>query len=108
MRIVPRDEKFFDQIEELSSLAKSCAQNLNELVRQFPGGDGFAEKVSQARENGSQLVQSSLERLGGRWAASALKWLQRRRLDWPRWPKCPSRRRTRSVERFRACSVPCK
>jgi hypothetical protein len=31
-KIVPRDEKFFDQIEQLSHLAKSSAQLMNGLI----------------------------------------------------------------------------
>jgi uncharacterized protein len=63
VRLVPRDEKFFDQIEQLSSFSKSSAQCLNELVRRFPVTDGLMEQVTTSRERSLELMQSSLERL---------------------------------------------
>ena len=35
-KIVPKDEKFYDQIEQLSHLAESTAQLMNDLVGRFP------------------------------------------------------------------------
>lgn len=63
VRIVPRDEKFFDQIEQLSSLSRSSAQCLKDLVRRFPAVDGLAEQIKNSREKALGLMQSSLQRL---------------------------------------------
>lgn len=63
MRLVPKDEKFFDQIEELSSLVKSSAQRMNELVHSFPTIDGLADQISNSKEKALEVMQSSLQRL---------------------------------------------
>jgi hypothetical protein len=62
-KIVPRDEKFYDQIEQLSHLVKSSAQLMNELVSRFPTVDGLPEKISKAKEEASQVVETTLGRL---------------------------------------------
>jgi hypothetical protein len=48
-KIVPRDEKFFDQIEQVSHLAKSSAQLMNDLVGRFPKFDGLPDQIGKAK-----------------------------------------------------------
>lgn len=62
-KLVPRDEKFFDQIEQLSSLSKSSSELLRELIERFPQADGVSERLAQAREEAQKTMQESLRRL---------------------------------------------
>jgi uncharacterized protein len=62
-RIVPRDEKFFDQIEQLSHLAKATAQLMNDLVGRFPKVDHLPDQIAKAKDEAAQVMQSTLERL---------------------------------------------
>jgi uncharacterized protein Yka (UPF0111/DUF47 family) len=62
-RIVPRDEKFFDQIEQLSHLAKSSAQLMNDLVGRFPAVDGFPDQIGKAKVEAAQVMETTLGRL---------------------------------------------
>jgi uncharacterized protein len=62
-RVVPKDEKFYDQIEQLSHLAKSTAQNMNDLVSSFPRVDGIPDQLAKAKDEAAEVMQSTLERL---------------------------------------------
>jgi uncharacterized protein len=62
-KIVPRDEKFFDQIEQLSHLAKSSAQLMNDLVGRFPTVDGLPDQIGKAKVEAAQVVETTLGRL---------------------------------------------
>jgi uncharacterized protein Yka (UPF0111/DUF47 family) len=61
--LLPRDQKFFDQLETLSSYAVTSARELSALVNGFPNFDGQLEKIEKCRQLGRDLVQSSLARL---------------------------------------------
>lgn len=63
LRIVPRDEKFFNQLEQLSALSKSSAGMLNDLLGRIPRIDGVPERIAKAREEAAQVMQASLCRL---------------------------------------------
>lgn len=62
-KIVPRDEKFFDQIEQLWHLAKSSAQLMNDLVGRFPAVDGPPDQIGKAKVEAAQVMGTTLERL---------------------------------------------
>lgn len=57
-KIVPRDEKFFDQIEQLSHLAKSSAQLMNDLVGRFPTVDGLPDQIGKAKVEAAQVMET--------------------------------------------------
>jgi uncharacterized protein Yka (UPF0111/DUF47 family) len=63
LRIVPRDEKFFDQIEQLSALVKSSAQLMNDLVGHFPSIDHIPDQIKKTRDEAAEVMQTSLGRL---------------------------------------------
>jgi hypothetical protein len=58
-KIVPRDEKFFDQIEQLSHLAKFSAQLMNDLVGRFPTADGLPDQIDKAKMEASATSRMS-------------------------------------------------
>jgi uncharacterized protein len=62
-KVVPKDEKFYDQIEQLSHLAKLTAQNMNDLVGRFPSVDGLPDQIAKAKEEAAEVMQNTLERL---------------------------------------------
>ena len=63
LKFFPRDEKFFDQIEQLSTLTKSSAELLSDLVGRFPEFEGLPDQLAKAREDAAHVVQESLRRL---------------------------------------------
>jgi len=63
LKFVPRDEKFFDQIEQLSTLTKSSAELLSDLVGRFPEFEGLPDQLAKAREDAAHVMQESLRRL---------------------------------------------
>lgn len=62
-KIVPKDEKFFDQIEQLSALAKSSAELLGGLIQSFPKYDGFSDRLAKANTDASNVMQETQRRL---------------------------------------------
>jgi uncharacterized protein Yka (UPF0111/DUF47 family) len=62
-KIVPKDEKFFDQLEQLSALSKTSVELLNELMQRFPASDGLTGRLDQAREQAAQVMHESSCRL---------------------------------------------
>jgi uncharacterized protein len=62
-KILPRDEKFFDQIEQLSHLAKSSAQLMNDLVGRFPRVDALPDQIEKAKVEAAQVMETTLGRL---------------------------------------------
>jgi uncharacterized protein Yka (UPF0111/DUF47 family) len=62
-RIVPRDKKFFDQIEQLSTLTRSAADSFGDLVSRFPSSDGIPERIAVERDKAAVVLQESLCRL---------------------------------------------
>jgi uncharacterized protein len=62
-KIVPKDEKFYDQIEQLSHLAKSSSQLMNDLVGRFPNTDGLTDKIGKAKDEAADVAETTLERL---------------------------------------------
>ncbi len=63
LKFVPRDEKFFDQIEQLSALTKSSAELLSDLVGRFPEFKDLPDQLAKAREEAAHVMQESLRRL---------------------------------------------
>ena len=63
LKFVPRDEKFFDQIEQLSALTKSSAELLSDLVGRFPEFKDLPDQLAKAREDAAHVMQESLRRL---------------------------------------------
>ena len=58
-KIVPKDEKFYDQIKQLSHLAKSTAQLMNDLVGRFPSADGLPDQIAKAKDEAAEVAQRS-------------------------------------------------
>jgi uncharacterized protein Yka (UPF0111/DUF47 family) len=62
-RIVPRDEKFFDQIEQLASLISKSSNLINEIVEKFSAVNENFEQMNDVRQRASNGLQTSLQRL---------------------------------------------
>jgi hypothetical protein len=68
--LLPRDEKFYDEIEQLGTSAADASKELLEVTRTFPGSDDVREKIQRWRlahreDNGfaHQSAPSSYRRL---------------------------------------------
>src|SRR5579871_5956764 len=47
--LLPKDEKFYDELEQLSSLVVESAKNLEVIVEQFPRLDGQLDAIERNR-----------------------------------------------------------
>lgn len=61
--LLPRDQKFFDQLESLAQHVVSTAQALMALIQSFPSFNGQLELIEQQRQSARVLNQESLARL---------------------------------------------
>lgn len=61
--LLPRDQKFFDELENLSGRAVTSARELSALVHTFPEVGKPIENIEKCRQLARDLVQSSLTRL---------------------------------------------
>jgi hypothetical protein len=61
--LLPKDSKFYDELEELSSIVVSAAQNLEVIVDNFPRLDGQLDLIERSRLGARKVFQESLLRL---------------------------------------------
>ena len=61
--LLPKDEKFYDELEELSSLVVDSTKNLEVIVDQFPRLDGQLDAIERARVGAGKVYGESLLRL---------------------------------------------
>src|SRR5438270_5708246 len=61
--LLPKDSKFYDELEELSGLVVSSAQNLEKIVDNFPRMDGQLDLIERSRLGARKVFQESLLRL---------------------------------------------
>jgi len=63
LRLLPRDETFYDEIERLSDLVLTSASVMDKLVSSFPSTDGLPGKIEQTRCDANRVMQDTLLRL---------------------------------------------
>lgn len=61
--LLPKDAKFYDELEELSSLVVQAAQQLESMIDNFPALDGHLENIERNRLAARKVFQESLLRL---------------------------------------------
>jgi uncharacterized protein Yka (UPF0111/DUF47 family) len=61
--LLPKDAKFYDELEQLSSLIVSATQNLNQFVDDFPRAVGQLELIERSRLAARKVFEESLLRL---------------------------------------------
>jgi len=61
--LLPKDEKFFDELEQLSSRVVSAARQLEEIVRTFPNFAAQLQIIEQDRLAARKIFRESLQRL---------------------------------------------
>jgi len=63
INLLPREEKFYDEIEQLGTSAADASKQLLEVTRTFPGSDDVREKIQQIERSADRVAQEALERL---------------------------------------------
>lgn len=61
--LMPKDEKFFDEIEELASSVADASKHLLEITRNFPSVDSHVQSIEQQDKRADEVAQAALERL---------------------------------------------
>lgn len=61
--LLPKDEKFYDELEQLSSKVVSAARQLEEIVRTFPNFTAQIQIIEQDRLGARKIFRESLQRL---------------------------------------------
>lgn len=61
--LLPKNAKFYDEMEQLSSLVVSSAQNLEKIVDNFPQLDGQLDLIERSRLEARKVFEESLLRL---------------------------------------------
>jgi uncharacterized protein Yka (UPF0111/DUF47 family) len=61
--LLPKDARFYDELEELSSLVVNAAQSLEKVVDNFPQLDGQLELIERSRLGARKVFEESLLRL---------------------------------------------
>jgi uncharacterized protein len=57
---LPKDEKFFDQLDTIARLVVSSAQQLSSIIQTFPKNEAQRKEIEEARKKAEDLSQSSL------------------------------------------------
>ena len=63
LKLLPRDESFYNEIERLSQIVQTTATVMDKLVSTFPSTNGLPQKIEQTRCDANKVVQDSLLRL---------------------------------------------
>ncbi len=63
IKLLPRDEKFFDELEGLANHVRTSAQELDSVTKDFPNFDGHLETIEKQRLDARDILKSSLVRL---------------------------------------------
>jgi uncharacterized protein len=61
--LLPKDTKFYDELEELSSIVVTAAKNLEQIVDNFPRLDGELDLIERSRLSARKVFEESLLRL---------------------------------------------
>lgn len=61
--LLPKDEKFYDELEQLSSRVVSTAKQFEEIVARFPNFDGQLAHIEQDRLGARKIFKESILRL---------------------------------------------
>jgi uncharacterized protein len=61
--LLPKDEKFYDELEELSALVVGSTWNLEAIVDQFPNLDGQLNLIEERRLGARKVFEEPLLRL---------------------------------------------
>ena len=61
--LMPKDEKFFDEIEELATTVADAAKALVEVTRNFPSVEMQVQKIEEQDKRADEVAQAALERL---------------------------------------------
>jgi uncharacterized protein Yka (UPF0111/DUF47 family) len=61
--LLPKDEKFYDELEQLSDRVESAAKQLEAVVSSFPNFDGQLSNIEQDRLTARKIFGESLLRL---------------------------------------------
>jgi len=56
---LPKDDKFFDQLDNLARMLVSAAQQLSAILQTFPGFDPQRQEIEDLREKAGILAQDS-------------------------------------------------
>jgi hypothetical protein len=60
--LLPKDEKFYDELEQLSSRVVSAAKQFEEIVARFPNFDGQLANIEQDRLGARKIFKESILR----------------------------------------------
>lgn len=60
---LPKDDKFFDQLDHLARMLVSAAQQLSATLQQFPKNDAQRQEIEGLRKQAGALAQDSLATL---------------------------------------------
>lgn len=61
--LLPKDEKFYDQLETLAGHAVTACEGLERMLRESPGLEGSGGTIRDEDRASDDLAQNSLERL---------------------------------------------
>ncbi|MBM7113947.1 DUF47 domain-containing protein [Archangium primigenium] len=61
--LLPKDEKFYDELERLSGFVVNCAQQFERVVSTFPHFSGPLQSIEQDRVGAKKVFSESLFRL---------------------------------------------
>jgi uncharacterized protein Yka (UPF0111/DUF47 family) len=61
--LMPRDEKFYDQLEQLGELVAGASRKLVEMVKSFPNTADQASSIAEDDRKADELAQATLQRL---------------------------------------------
>jgi uncharacterized protein Yka (UPF0111/DUF47 family) len=61
--LLPRDPKFFEQLELLAKHVAASTQELAAITQRFPSLDGHLEGIERTRQAARDLTQEALTRL---------------------------------------------
>ena len=63
INLMPRDEKFYDEIEQLGRSVADASKHLLEITRTFPESENLTRQVEEIDRSADQIAQEALERL---------------------------------------------
>lgn len=63
INLMPKDEKFYDEIEQLASFVAEASEKLLHVTRDFSAAKGSTEEIAEMDRRADGLAQQALERL---------------------------------------------
>ena len=63
INLMPKDEKFFDEIEELATTVAGASKHLLEMTRNFPTVANQVREIESEDKRADEVAQAALERL---------------------------------------------